>query len=59
MKNTPYDEAHLHSLLEKLYPVCFRTSGKEEKYRNKQYLQSVLCEDVPSLKAFYAEANRG
>ena len=59
LKNTPYAEAHLRSLLEKLHPVCFRTSGEEEKYRNKQYLASVLCEDVPSLKAFYAEANRG
>jgi len=59
LKNTPYAEAHLRSLLEKLYPVCFRTSGEEEKYRNKQYLLSVLSEDVPSLKAFYAEVNRG
>ena len=59
LKNTPYAEAHLRSLLEKLHPVCFRTSGEEKKYRNKQYLMSVLSEDVPSLKAFYAEANRG
>ncbi len=59
LKNTPYAEAHLRSLLEKLHPVCFRTSGEEKKYRNKQYLVSVLSEDVPSLKAFYAEANRG
>ena len=59
LKNTPYAEAHLRSLLKKLYPVCFRTSGEEEKYRSKQYLLSVLSEDVPSLKAFYAEANRG
>ena len=59
LKNTPYAEAHLRSLLEKLYPVCFRTSGEEKKYRNKQYLVSVLSDDVPSLKAFYAEANRG
>ena len=58
LKNTPYAEAHLRSLLEKLHPVCFRTSGEEKKYRNKQYLVSVLSEDVPSLKAFYAEANR-
>ena len=59
LKNTPYAETHLRSLLEKLYPVCFRTSGEEKKYRNKQYLVSVLSEDAPSLKAFYAEANRG
>ena len=59
LKNTPYAEVHLRSLLEKLHPVCFRTSGEEKKYRNKQYLVSVLSEDVPSLKAFYAEANRG
>lgn len=58
LKNTPYAEAHLRSLLEKLHPVCFRTSGEEKKYRNKQYLVSVLSEDVPSLKTFYAEANR-
>ena len=59
LKNTPYAEAHLHALLEKLYPVCFLASNEKEKYRNKKYLLSVLCGDVPSLKAFYAEANRG
>ena len=59
LKNTPYAEAHLRSLLEKLHPVCFRTSGEEKKYRNKQYLVSVLSDDVPSLKAFYEEEKRG
>lgn len=53
LDNKEYTAERLDRLLEKLYPICFFTKGKEEAFRNKELLISLLCDDCKSLKDFY------
>ena len=55
LENKPYASARLDNLLNSLRPICFFTSGKEELFRNKKLLLSLLCEDCKSLKDYYDE----
>lgn len=55
LENKEYDSERISSLLEQLYPVCNFTEGKEELFRNKDFLLKILCEDCKSLRDFYEE----
>ena len=55
LDNKEYTAERLDTLLKKLYPICFFTNGKEEDFRNRELLVSLLCEDCKSLKDFYEE----
>ena len=43
LENKEYEDARLDTLLQKLYPICFYTQGKESDFRNKEKLVSLLC----------------
>ena len=55
LENKEYESDRLTSLLEKLYPICFYTSGKESLFRDKKTLVDLLCKDCKSLNDFYEE----
>ena len=55
LENKEYENGRLDTLLQKLYPICFYTQGKESDFRNKEKLVKLLCEDCKSLKDFYEE----
>ena len=55
LDNKEYTAERLDTLLKKLYPICFFTNGKEEDFRNRELLVSLLCEDCKSLRDFYEE----
>ena len=43
-------------LINKLYPICFKTKDYEDLYRNRDKLIEILVDSVPSLKSFYQGA---
>ena len=55
LDNKDYKTERLHSLLEKLYPICYFTKGSEADFRNREKLVKILCDDCASLKEFYEE----
>lgn len=60
LRNTPYTDERLRTLLEKLRPICIggeRTNVNADKYRSRDCLISVLSDEVPSLAEFYATAD--
>jgi len=60
LRNMPYGTERLKRLLDRLRPVCIGGETVDtgaEKYRNKDYLISILSDDVPSLAEFYASGS--
>lgn len=49
-KNPPESYSEL---IEKLFPICFKTKNSEDLYRNRDILLQILMDAVPSLKEFY------
>ena len=52
LKNIEFGDEKLDFLLSKLEPICF-FKGDEEKFRNKEMLISILCQNVPTLDEYY------
>ena len=55
LDNKEYDSERLEKLLTALHPICFYTAGEEDKFRDKQRLVKLLCDDCESLRNFYEE----
>lgn len=44
----------LFELLDSLLPICTFDENKKELFRDKEKLLEILCENVPTLKEYYA-----
>ena len=58
LTNIPPKTFVLDELIEKLYPICNSTKGKEKLYRNSIELKQILRQAVPTLDEFYIEKEK-
>ena len=58
LTNIPPKTFVLDELIEKLYPICNFTKGKEKLYRNSIELKQILRQAVPTLDEFYIEKEK-
>ncbi len=58
LTNIPPKTFVLDELIEKLYPICNFTKGKEKLYRNSIELKQILRQAVPTLDEFYIEKDK-
>ena len=58
LTNIPPKTFVLDELIEKLYPICNSTKGKEKLYRNSIELKHILRQAVPTLDEFYIEKEK-